>query len=244
MKILVIGESCRDVFNYGSCIRLCPEAPVPVFNPVEIVDNSGMAKNVHRNVVSLGSEASLVTNRNWKSITKTRFIDKKTNHMFMRLDCNDEDYGKADLTQINFENYDAVILSDYNKGFMSEKDIDYVGKNHPLTFLDTKKILGSWCESISFIKINDNEYEKTKHMIGPEIESKLIMTMGSEGCRYAGVTYSVSNVEIKDPSGAGDTFVAGLAYKYVETSGNMDKALEFANKCATEVVQKRGVGTV
>ena len=148
------------------------------------------------------------------------------------------------MAQINFENYDAVILSDYNKGFMSEDNIDYVGRNHPLTFLDTKKILGSWCESISFIKINDNEYEKTKHMIGPKIESKLIMTLGSEGCRYAGVTYSVSNVEIKDPSGAGDTFVAGLAYKYVETTGDMEKALEFANKCATEVVQKRGVGTV
>ena len=58
MKILVIGESCRDVFNYGSCIRLCPEAPVPVFNPVEVIDNGGMAKNVYRTVMSLGAKAN------------------------------------------------------------------------------------------------------------------------------------------------------------------------------------------
>ena len=32
MKILVIGETCKDVFNYGRVDRLCPEAPVPVFN--------------------------------------------------------------------------------------------------------------------------------------------------------------------------------------------------------------------
>ena len=93
-------------------------------------------------------------------------------------------------------------------------------------------------------KINDNEYERSKHMVGPDIESKMIMTMGSEGCRYAGVTYSVPSVEIKDPSGAGDTFVASLAYKYVESGHNMEKAIEFANRCATEVVQRRGVSTV
>ncbi len=244
MKILVIGESCRDVFNYGSCIRLCPEAPVPVFNPVEVIDNGGMAKNVYRNVMSLGAKANLVTNKNWQSITKTRFIDKKTNHMFMRLDCNDGDYGRAEPEKIKFDNYDVVILSDYNKGFMTEEDIAYVAKNHPLTFLDTKKILGDWCKDITFIKINDNEFEKTRHMVGPDIESKMIMTMGSEGCRYAGVTYSVPSVEIKDPSGAGDTFVASLAYKYVESGHNMEKAIEFANKCATEVVQRRGVSTV
>ena len=33
MKILVIGDSCHDVFVYGKCDRICPEAPVPVFTP-------------------------------------------------------------------------------------------------------------------------------------------------------------------------------------------------------------------
>ena len=34
MKVLVIGDSCTDKFVYGECNRICPEAPVPVFNPI------------------------------------------------------------------------------------------------------------------------------------------------------------------------------------------------------------------
>ena len=53
MKILVIGDSCTDVFIYGDIIRLAPEAPVPVFNPRRSVKNDGMAKNVSNNVEAL-----------------------------------------------------------------------------------------------------------------------------------------------------------------------------------------------
>jgi bifunctional ADP-heptose synthase (sugar kinase/adenylyltransferase) len=31
-KVLVIGDSCTDVFRYGNCDRLCPEAPVQYLN--------------------------------------------------------------------------------------------------------------------------------------------------------------------------------------------------------------------
>ena len=59
MKILVIGESCRDVFIYGACDRLAPEAPVPVFNPLRTVENGGMARNVYKNLEALGAKVSL-----------------------------------------------------------------------------------------------------------------------------------------------------------------------------------------
>ena len=43
MSVLVIGESCIDVFQYGDCKRLCPEAPVPVFNPTRNIKLLGNA---------------------------------------------------------------------------------------------------------------------------------------------------------------------------------------------------------
>ena len=52
-KILVIGELCIDRFVYGDTKRLSPEAPVPVFNPIETIENKGMAGNVVENVKSL-----------------------------------------------------------------------------------------------------------------------------------------------------------------------------------------------
>ena len=49
-KILVIGELCIDRFVYGEVKRLSPEAPVPVFNPKDIIENKGMAGNVVENL--------------------------------------------------------------------------------------------------------------------------------------------------------------------------------------------------
>ena len=48
---------------------------------------------------------------------------------------------------------------------------------------------------------------------------------------------------VKDISGAGDTFLAGLVIEYVR-SQNIEKAIQFAQDCTTIVVQKSGVSTV
>lgn len=242
MKILVIGETCKDVFKYGKVERLCPEAPVPVFNLLNTIENKGMAGNVANNLVSLGADATLLTNLNWFEISKTRFIEKKTNHMFLRLDCNDDKYGRCDLSTIDYSVWDAIIISDYNKGFLSKEDIKTISFNHPLTFLDTKKPIGEWCESISFIKINNFELSKAEQ-ITDKLNSKLIVTLGAEGAKHKNKFYPVPKVEIKDLSGAGDTFISGLCTKFVETK-NIDLAIEFANECATKVVQKAGVSIV
>ena len=117
MKILVFGESCKDVFHYGDCSRLCPDAPVPVFKLINTVETWGMAKYVERNLLSLGARVDLITNATNDSITKIRYMDNRTNHMFLRVDENDNSYGTLPLDQlqeINFEDYDAVIVSDYN----------------------------------------------------------------------------------------------------------------------------------
>tara|TARA_R110002110_G_scaffold126866_4_gene305540 strand:- start:7708 stop:8439 length:732 start_codon:yes stop_codon:yes gene_type:complete len=243
MKILIIGESCKDIFHYGYCKRLCPEAPVPVFNSSGLVENGGMAKNTYNNVVALGASADLITNENWESISKTRFVDKRTNHMFMRLDENDAGYGKCNLSQISFRDYKAVIVSDYDKGFLSIEDLQAISTKHHLTFLDTKKSLGNWCKNFTFIKINNSEYEKTLDSIDGDINQRLIITQGPHGCLYQDKTYEVPLVEVKDTSGAGDTFVAAMCVKYCESS-NVEESLKFANHCATVVVQKKGVATI
>jgi D-beta-D-heptose 7-phosphate kinase/D-beta-D-heptose 1-phosphate adenosyltransferase len=242
MRILVIGETCKDVFKYGKVERLCPEAPVPVFNLLNTIENKGMAGNVANNLISLGADATLLTNLNWSEISKTRFIEKKTNHMFLRLDCNDDKYEKCDLSSLKYNLWDAIIVSDYNKGFLSKEDIQTIAKNHPLTFLDTKKPIGEWCEEVSYIKINNFELSKAG-TTSEKLDSKLIVTLGADGAKHKNKIYPVPKVEIKDLSGAGDTFISGLVVKFVETK-DIDIAINFANDCATKVVQKAGVSIV
>jgi len=46
VNILVIGETCIDRFIYGTVNRISPEAPVPIFVPIETKENSGSIRKV------------------------------------------------------------------------------------------------------------------------------------------------------------------------------------------------------
>ena len=67
--------------------------------------------------------------------------------------------------------------------------------------------------------------------------------MGEGGCKLADKIYPVEKVEIKDLCGAGDTFMASLCVGYLKTK-DIAKSLNYANECATRVVQKKGVNTI
>jgi len=245
-KVLIIGESCKDIFNYGKCDRLCPDAPVPVFNGISTVETDGMAMNVAHNIGSLGIEVDILTNDGWEKSKKSRYIDNKTNQMLLRIDENDEVLQPFDaflLKEENIRNYDAVIISDYCKGFLTEKAMKQISLLNQNVFLDTKRLLGPWCSNIEFIKINYYEHDRTKHLLNQNIYDKLIITLGSDGCKYRDEVFPVPKVEIKDSSGGGDTFIAALVAKYIETK-DIRESIRFANECATKVVQKRGVSII
>ena len=214
-SILVIGESSRDVFVYCDALRLCPDVPVPVLNVIDQSENPGMAKNVQRNIKSLIENCDIITNDNWFNVTKTRYVHEKSNHTFFRVDSSHK-IPKIDLSKIDYD-YEIIVISDYDKGFLSTDDIELICSNHSNVFIDTKKILGSWADKARFIKINDFEYKNSEKYITNNLANKIIHTMGSDGCEYMGVNYSVDKVEVKDVSGAGDTFMAGLVIKYFET---------------------------
>jgi bifunctional ADP-heptose synthase (sugar kinase/adenylyltransferase) len=239
--ILVIGESCLDVFVYCDAIRLAPDVPIPILNIRDQTENPGMAKNVYRNIKSLTNKCDLITNTNWFNITKTRYVDEKSNHMFFRVD-SPHNIERIDLSKINYD-CEIIVISDYNRGFLHEEDILEICSNHPRVFIDTKKTLGSWINSAFFIKINDVEYNNSKNFVTEELMPKIIRTKGSEGCEYQGVTYPVKKVEVKDVSGAGDSFLSGLVAKYFETQ-NIIESIKFANKCASSVVKQRGVTVI
>jgi len=238
-KILVIGDSSRDVFVYCDALRLCPDVPVPVLNIKDQTENPGMAKNVHRNIKSLHDECSILTNTNWYDITKTRYVHHNSNHTFFRVDTTQK-IPRINLNYIDYDDYDLIVVSDYDKGFLTEDDINEICFKHPNTFVDTKKILGLWIQHAKYIKINDYEYQNSKPYLVPEISNKIIHTMGADGCEYKGKRYSVNKVDVKDVSGAGDSFMAGLVVEYCRTD-DIVKSIGFANKCASTVVKQRGV---
>jgi D-beta-D-heptose 7-phosphate kinase/D-beta-D-heptose 1-phosphate adenosyltransferase len=246
-KILVVGDSCMDVYVYGKCLRMCPDAPVPVMVPTETITYPGMAGNVVRNIEALGAEITTLTNK--EQIHKTRYVDSKTNHMFIRVDTGEEQIARVkDLDKINFKAFDAIVISDYCKGFLEEEDIAYIAENsdweHTTTFLDTKKVINNiFVDKINYIKINESEFAKCRGHISQKVLDKTIVTISSQGCIHDGKVYPVQKVDVKDNTGAGDTFLSGLAVKYCQTH-DIIKAINYANKCATYVVQRKGTTIV
>jgi len=246
-KILVVGESCLDVFTYGDVERLSPEAPVPVFKPKNDVSNQGMAGNVVKNLEKISNSSKITFWTQNEQITKQRMVDKKTNHMLIRVDTGENsELSKLVLNQElkkTISKFDVVIISDYNKGFISEETFVEIGTLSKLLFVDSKRMLTQEMIDVSnFIKLNQQEYYNNKEIVHQNLE-KFVITLGAEGAQYLGTKYpSPKPQETIDVSGAGDTFIASLTIKYLETN-KITEAIEFANKMSSIVVSKRGVVT-
>lgn len=247
-KILIIGESCLDVFVYGSADRLCPEAPVPVFRGERSIQCAGMASNVHRNVIEcvIGlNEVGIVDIlTNEKEGSKVRYVDSSSNQMFLRVDSDEyKEVNKLNLREAEVWSYDAVIVSDYDKGYLTDRDLKYIADNSQMSFLDTKKKYNSkWVDSFDLIKINEKEH-KENGFKGMGVKN-LLVTLGGEGCRFKGKEYPlISASQVRDVSGAGDTFLAAFAVNYLFNQ-DIDLAIDYAQDCCSIVVSKAGTATI
>jgi len=228
-KVLLIGDSCTDEYVYGVCERLNPEAPVPILKKTRVDTQRGMALNVQQNLLSFDIQVTLITQR--ELIVKRRFIDERYNQQILRVDIEDkiEPFGG----NIPNEHFDALVISDYDKGFLTtERIFELVEWFDGPIFIDTKK---SVCPpDKAFIKINDNE-----HAAVGKTTDKMIITKGPKGADYQGKNYPAVRVSVFDVCGAGDTFLSALVYFYL-LYGKIERAIPYANKAAAIAVTHFG----
>ena len=228
-KVLLIGDSCTDEYVYGVCERLNPEAPVPILRETRVETQKGMAWNVRENLMSFGIEVYILTQE--EQIVKRRFIDERYNQQILRVDV-EKDSKPLDYN-LPKEYFDALVISDYDKGFISSSRIfDLAEKFDGPVFIDSKK--RHLPVEHAFIKINEEEYSKLSYK-----SENLIVTKGSKGADYQGKNYPAVGVSVFDVCGAGDTFLSALVYFYL-LYGKIDKAIPYANKAAAIAVTHFG----
>ena len=228
LKILLIGDSCTDEYVYGTCERLNPEAPVPILRFDRKETTRGMAWNVRENLMSFGIEVFILTNN--ESITKTRYIDEKSNQHILRVD----DEGLCDPMEYELpeDEYDALVISDYDKGFLTSKKIqELVDWFDGPVFIDSKKTKQP--KKDCYLKINEIESKLLKGY------KNLIVTKGAGGADYNKVNYPGEKTKIVDVVGAGDTFLSALVYFHL-FYGRIEEAIPYANKAAAIAVQNFG----
>ena len=244
-NLLLIGDSCTDEWVYGSCDRLSPEGPIPVMKYRQKQSAPGMAANVNENFKSLGINVNFLTNN--EPIIKTRYIHEKSNQQIMRLDTEPEcqPLHPSQLTMAAVhQRYDAVVISDYDKGFVTLETIDHLASRNPdiKIFVDTKKKkLPTHYPNVIY-KINQKEFNSLDPDHIPKGEN-IIVTAGAEGALWNKKQFQVPITRVFDVTGAGDTFLAALVFYYIQLD-SMEESIAFANRAAAIAVQNPGTYTL
>jgi len=285
IKVLVVGDLMIDNYIMGSSSRLSPEAPVPVICPSINYSIAGGAANVAINMSSLGAQVScvgVVGDDSWgeklleileKEGIDSTYIDKITNFkttLKQRIYSNDKQIARIDSEEYleqkcsfmdeSFDNYDIVVLSDYNKGVLTT---DWFKRPEYATiFLDPKKSFINF-NKCDIITPNLNEL---KQLSGNDIFSEddiiqsckiilkkynlkyIIAKRGSEGMTIIGKNDYVKHLKarlVKNPdvTGAGDTVISSISLAFAVTKDIVQSA-EFAINASALAVSKPGTATV
>ena len=203
-------------------------------SPRYTIHKDGMAGNVCKNLEALGCTVDFL---HGKTSEKNRLIDERSKQQLMRIDkdvASDPIVFDTAIPPI----YDAIVVSDYNKGTVSYELIEELVQEVTVPiFVDTKKTDLARLNGC-YIKINKLERSRATSL--PDAD-KLIVTHGGDGAEWNGWVYAAEIAgDVTDVCGAGDTFLAALVYKFLQTN-SMPEAIKFANQAAAVTVQHVGV---
>ena len=288
-KVLVIGDMMLDQYWDGETRRISPEAPIPVVNVNATRNCLGGAANVAVNLAHLGAKVcligiigqddhacvikqllqqhgiqhALVEHPDVNSITKLRILSR--GQQIVRVDFENAFPDDA-IDNINtlafaqFNAYDAIILSDYNKGTLAQSQalIDHANRAGKPVIIDPKGHDFSRYTGAYLLTPNRQEFEA---IVGPcpdeqTLKTKafsllsqlnlqaLLVTRSEQGMSLFlqnGDTHRLPTQAQKvfDVTGAGDTVIATLTGAFAAKQSLL-QATELANTAAGLVVAKPG----
>ena len=213
-----------------------------------------IAELIFRNI---GNAVEQFTDEAWEpsrdELIKERFIDAKTNKQIVRTDnrlkFSDKiikKFKKA-FSHIIIEDFDCIVVSDYNKGCIDWSVVNKLKGIGCSIFVDTKQQdLSTWKDLGNVIvKINWKEFEQAKHV---EQIRDLVVTHGEKPVQLRKNNqlvkeFVVRPVENPDVCGAGDVFLSGLVVEYLK-SQDLDKSIKFAICVAEKSIEKQGTCVV
>ena len=292
-RILVLGDLMMDKYIWGDVSRISPEAPIPVVAAKNDTSCLGGAGNVGHNLQSLGAFPILtgvvgkdkegdwirknVADNRGIFVSKTRPTTVKTriiahHQHVVRVDMEEKTPVSSQLTErvfrfIQREKFDALIISDYNKGLVTDsllqKLLSFTLKEkipvcvdpkveHFLSFSPVTLITPNHLEAERIVHhacLSDQDVEKAGKTILSKISSQyLILKRGEQGLSVFEREKKALHVptlaqEVYDVTGAGDTVIAVSSLALLAGASIQEAAL-LANIAAGIVVGKLGTATL
>ena len=297
VEVAVLGDVMLDHYYWGNVTRVSPEAPVPVVDLSTETYHLGGAANVAANIHALGATASLfgvvgddpaghqlrelaasdglaaegiITSDGRPTTVKTRIIGN--NQQLIRLDRETRRDVEAAviasvLSTLRTRSPQAIVLEDYDKGFLSvpmiEAVIELANELGIPVFVDPKKLVTDAYRGCFLFKPNRKE---AADMLGEPLDTEddilragqrlldlvdcqyVLITLGSRGMMLferGGQVSSVPTVakKVADVSGAGDTAIATLA-AFAAAGATVREAAGLANIAAGVVVAEPGIVSI
>ena len=275
LRILVIGDIMLDRYVVGDVKRISPEAPVAIVNVTNEYSTLGGCGNVIRNLRTIGAqvlcsakigqdkageeiinqlntlkvEHKLIEGRNYTTIQKERIIADDRQIQLLRID---REYLSPFNDIVDYEFYsdlpgliDIIIISDYAKGMITNKLMQYIKSLGIKIIVDPKPSNEHLYKNVFMITPNNEEFKQMEisHV------KYVLRTMGKDGMvlydRETGNNERIPSnpVNVYNVSGAGDTVVAimGICLS-LDLSPYMSATI--ANQCAEYVVEQPGTSVV
>ncbi|NPB05628.1 MAG: D-glycero-beta-D-manno-heptose-7-phosphate kinase [Aquificae bacterium] len=291
LKIAVIGDPILDEYIFGRVERISPEAPVPVFEVERNEFRAGGAANVALNLKSLGVgrvlllgrvgrdeggrllkklleeggvETKLLESAGVPTTRKTRLVARS--QQLIRIDeerrtpLGEEETLKL-FEELKRFNPDAVVVSDYAKGVVTETLGRLLRDSGFKVFVDPRPQNLRAYRGLFCVTPNLKEFEAMARRLGLEGPAEevaplfrermgleaLVITLSERGIALftdgESARFPATAREVYDVTGAGDTVAAALSAAYA-AAGDWHLACRFANLCAGVAVSKLGTAQV
>ena len=284
MNVLVVGDTILDINYFSNIYRVAPEADIPIHNIDNIDYKLGGALNVAKNLKSLnvnvriisvigneyretinmlcndiGLKTNFIIDNNRKTTQKHRIIN--SNSIKVRFDIEDTHDISYEIYDnvINYvksqQNIDAILISDYDKGVITEKlcqeIIEYSNKNNILTFVDPKtknylKYKDCFCfkpnlnesKIITHTEKINEMFDFLKYNLNPK---HILITAGCDGMYLDSIDNHIAQetIDVVDVTGAGDCVITTLLYCFLKYK-NIDIACRISNYIAGQSVKVIG----
>jgi len=164
----------------------------------------------------------LYTDPNYKTIVKTRYVEEHTHYQLLRVDIEDTNPEVSNeviskiIDSTDFNQYDYIILSDYDKGLLDKYELLYeIGQSKAKLIIDPKPNNMPYTNKAYILTPNVHEYEKSSYF-GSIDTDYIVVTLGKEGILLRSKTETTviklgNPVHMYNVSGAGDVVLAVIS---------------------------------
>ncbi len=227
VKVLVIGETIVDEYQYGRSLGKSGKSPTVAFEVDKLETYDGGVGAIFNHLATF-TDVSVLTDRR---IIKKRYIEN--NQKLFETYKFEEPWKSEDEVCSDIEcfadDYDVILVADFGHGMITKKVRDVIKSRSNLLVVNAQRNAGNMGhntigkyrdrETNIFFCIDKSELllavcdkydniDSITEVIAQEFNDNIIVTIGDGGCVVGGKTIPPFTTSVVDPLGAGDSFLS------------------------------------